>query len=83
MALRAGSAAGLCAGVPYGDNIARGYITVDSVSQCSNAFPNNPGYFVDGGLGIANNLNQSVGRLLLRRPGEQLRSGRGSGPHRG
>jgi len=55
--LRAGQAAGLCAGVPYGDGIARGYITVDSVSACSTEFPSSPGYFVDGGVGTANNDN--------------------------
>ncbi len=53
----AGAAAGLCAGANYGDGLLRGYVTVDSVSECSQAFPNSPGYFVDGGLGIANNDN--------------------------
>ena len=57
VALRAGQAVGLCAGVPYGDGIARGYITIDSVSVCSTEFPSNPGYFVDGGQGTANNNN--------------------------
>jgi len=73
--LRAGSAAGLCAGVPYGDTIARGYITVDSVSQCSNAFPNNPGYFVNGGLGIANNLNQLWGDYFYVDPANNFAQG--------
>jgi hypothetical protein len=57
VALRAGQAQGLCAGVPYGDGIARGYITVDSVSACSTEVPSTPGYFVNGGLGTANNNN--------------------------
>jgi hypothetical protein len=35
---------GDCAGDPYGDNIARGYITVDVVQQCSTEFPNTQGY---------------------------------------
>ena len=34
-----------CVGVDYGDNIARGYVTVDSVTQCSLDFPSSPGYF--------------------------------------
>lgn len=56
--LRAGNAQGLCAGVPRAnDEILRGYITVDSVSECSIEFPNSPGYFIDGGLGTANNNN--------------------------
>jgi len=33
-----------CAGIAYGDNIARGYITIDNVNQCSLLFPGQPGY---------------------------------------
>lgn len=36
---------GACGGVPHGDGIARGYITIDMVEQCSVDFPNTPGYF--------------------------------------
>ena len=36
---------GLCSGVDHGDNIARGYITVDTVNSCSLEFPCSPGYF--------------------------------------
>jgi len=38
-----------CAGQPIGDHIARGYITVDTVSNCSLRFPGDTGYFVAGG----------------------------------
>ncbi|MEM7480771.1 MAG: hypothetical protein AAF481_06330 [Acidobacteriota bacterium] len=38
---------GSCAGVNHGDNIARGYITVDLVRECSVDFPTTPGYFDD------------------------------------
>ncbi len=48
---------GSCAGAPYGDNVARGYITIDVVNQCSLQFPGEPGYFADGGTGVASNLN--------------------------
>jgi hypothetical protein len=50
--------AGACAGgsCPAG-TIARGYVTVDSVSACSTIFPNEPNYFQQGGGGIANNNN--------------------------
>jgi len=48
---------GLCAGQNLGDNIARGYITMDSVNACSIDFPNAAGYFVAGGTGIANDNN--------------------------
>ena len=61
----AGSAAGLCAGADYGDGILRGYVTVDSVSECSQAFPTTAGYFVNGGIGIANNANVLWGDWFL------------------
>jgi hypothetical protein len=34
-----------CVGVNYGDNIARGYVTVDLVTECNLQFPSTPGYF--------------------------------------
>jgi hypothetical protein len=52
---------GACAGANYGDEIARGYITVDVANACSLLFPNSPGYFVAGGGGIAGNRNQLWG----------------------
>jgi hypothetical protein len=45
---------GGCLGANYGDNIVRGYITVDSVTQCNLLFPSSTGYF---GTGIADNRN--------------------------
>ncbi len=36
---------GRCSGFDYGDNIARGYVTVDTTTQCSLDFPSSPGYF--------------------------------------
>ncbi|HVT15710.1 MAG TPA: hypothetical protein VHQ90_05930 [Thermoanaerobaculia bacterium] len=38
----------LCAGQSFRDNIARGYITVDTVSRCTPRFPGDPGYFPPG-----------------------------------
>jgi hypothetical protein len=35
----------LCAGRNLGDNIARGYITVDTVNNCTLRFPSDTGYF--------------------------------------
>jgi hypothetical protein len=35
---------GRCAGADYGDNIARGYVTVDSVTSCNLSFPSDAGY---------------------------------------
>jgi hypothetical protein len=48
---------GNCAGQAFGDNIARGYVTMDTVDQCSTFFPGDAGYFVSGGTGVATNQN--------------------------
>lgn len=40
---------GECAAQPFDDGIARGYITVDSVSECTRQFPNSEGYWIDIG----------------------------------
>ncbi len=47
----------LCAGRDLGDNIARGYVTVDTVNNCTLRFPGDPGYFGPGGTGDATNQN--------------------------
>jgi hypothetical protein len=39
---------GLCAGQFLGDNIARGYVTVDTVRGCGPRLPGDPGYFAAG-----------------------------------
>jgi hypothetical protein len=36
---------GGCLGANYGDNVVRGYITVDSVTQCNLLFPSSQNYF--------------------------------------
>ncbi len=48
---------GNCAGQALGDNIARGYLTMDTVSNCSLRFPGDAGYFAAGGTGDATNQN--------------------------
>jgi hypothetical protein len=58
---------GNCAGQSYGDNIARGYVTVDTVSNCSLRFPGDAGYFASGGTGYATNQNVLWGDYLLIR----------------
>jgi hypothetical protein len=47
---------GGCAGLPSG-NIARGYVTVDTVNACTTLSPADPGYFGAGGAGTATNQN--------------------------
>ena len=44
-----------CVGLPTGDGIARGYVTVDVVTRCSALTPRDPGYF--GADGVAGNAN--------------------------
>jgi hypothetical protein len=44
---------GGCVGLNYGDNIARGYVTIDSVTTCNLQFPSSTGYFT----GLADNRN--------------------------
>jgi hypothetical protein len=48
---------GGCAGLAYGDNLARGYLTVDTVNNCTLRFPGDLGYFAAGGTGDATNQN--------------------------
>jgi hypothetical protein len=48
---------GKCAGVNHGDRIARGYITVDTVNNCTVRFPSDAGYFGAGGTGDATDQN--------------------------
>jgi hypothetical protein len=56
---------GLKSGVRHstGANIARGYITIDNANFCTLRFPDscNAGYFIAGGQGDANNINQLWG----------------------
>jgi hypothetical protein len=50
---------GLCSGNPSDNYI--GYITIDNVNFCTLDFPNALDYFIDGGNGAANNINQLWG----------------------
>ena len=46
---------GFCAGQDYDDDIARGYLTIDVVTDCQLVFPTEPGYF-DGIAALDNIL---------------------------
>jgi hypothetical protein len=66
---------GTCAGTNYGDNIARGYITVDDSNACTQLFPSDVGYFASGGTGIADNDNVLWGDYFYVNPGENFAQG--------
>lgn len=54
---------GSCGAVARGDGIARGYITIDTVNQCSSLRPGDAGYFVAGGAGVATLQNTLAGQI--------------------
>lgn len=51
---------GLCSGRDLGDNIARGYITVDTVNNCTVRFHTDAGYFPSTPGGVADVTNQNI-----------------------
>jgi hypothetical protein len=66
---------GLCSGFDHGDNIARGYITIDTVNSCNSFFPPDPGYFVAGGQGVATNQNVLWGDFFYVNSAENFAQG--------
>ncbi|HWM89345.1 MAG TPA: hypothetical protein VN493_01110, partial [Thermoanaerobaculia bacterium] len=62
---------GRCSGFDYGDTIARGYITVDTTTQCSLDFPSSPGYF----SGVASFQNVLWGDYFHVNSSENFASG--------
>jgi hypothetical protein len=72
--------AGRCAGAKHVEggslsNVARGYVTIDSVNFCSLAFPDSLGYFQAGGTGTANNRNVLWGDVMLVDPARDSAQG--------
>jgi len=65
----------LCAGRPLGDNIARGYVTVDTVNNCTLRFPGDTGYFGAGGTGDATNQNVLWGDYFYVNSAQNYASG--------
>jgi hypothetical protein len=66
---------GNCFGRQLGDDIARGYVTVDVVDSCSLQFPGSPGYFGAGGTGTALNDNILWGNYYYVEPGSEFAQG--------
>ncbi|HEX9940472.1 MAG TPA: hypothetical protein VGG03_00535 [Thermoanaerobaculia bacterium] len=46
----------MCAGQYLNDDVARGYVTMDTASRCAFLFPSDPGYFGPGGLATSQNV---------------------------
>ncbi len=59
---------GLCGARNYGDGIARGYVTVDTVNQCTMSVPGDPGYFAPGFSGVVTNQNVMFGDYTIVYP---------------
>lgn len=55
----------MCAGRDHGDLVARGYVTIDRVNECSVDTPADLGYFAAGGTGIASNDNVLWGEASI------------------
>jgi hypothetical protein len=74
---RRSEALGGCAGQNLGDGLARGYVTLDTVSSCSLnvRFPTDPGYFRAGGLGRATDQNVLWGDYFRVDPKNNLSTG--------
>jgi hypothetical protein len=66
---------GLCSGVNHGDHIARGYITVDTVNNCTLRVAGSPGYFAPGGTGDVTNQNVMWGDYFYLDPINNYASG--------
>jgi hypothetical protein len=56
---------GLCAGQALGDDIARGYVTVDTVNNCTLRIPGDAGYFAAAGAGDVTDQNVLWGGFFI------------------
>jgi hypothetical protein len=66
---------GRCAGRNLGDNVARGYITVDTVNNCTLRFQGDPGYFGSRGTGDVTNQNVLWGDYFYVNPAQNFADG--------
>lgn len=63
----------MCSGANHGgDNVARGYITIDAVNACSGLFPTDVGYFGGGGTGVASDNNVLFGTYTTIERGQNV-----------
>jgi hypothetical protein len=73
---------GGCPGAFHGDDVARGYVTIDVVNECSLLVPGdastgtgNTPYFAAGGTGVASNQNALFGTYVYLDPARQAAEG--------
>jgi hypothetical protein len=66
---------GNCGAIDHGDDTARGYVTIDTVNNCTLDFPGDPGYFVSGGAGSATNQNVLWGDYFYVDPANNFAQG--------
>ncbi|HEV2853715.1 MAG TPA: hypothetical protein VHC97_13005 [Thermoanaerobaculia bacterium] len=63
---------GRCLGAYHDDNIARGYVTVDSITRCNLLFPSSANYFAGG---VADNRNILWGDYFYVNPSQSFAQG--------
>ena len=64
-----------CMGIDHGDRIARGYVTVDTVADCSVAFPGDDSYLQAADAGIVTFENVLWGDYFYVNPSENFAQG--------
>ncbi|HZU28425.1 MAG TPA: hypothetical protein VFA04_23060 [Bryobacteraceae bacterium] len=62
------SVGGKCAGLKHADMIARGFVTVDVVNNCTSRTPSDPGYIGPGGTGDITDQTQLSGEVYYYNP---------------
>ena len=67
--------AGLCVAQNYNDQRVRGFVTLDTVNNCTARTPRDPGYFVAGGLGDATDQNVLWGDYFYLDPSGNFSQG--------
>jgi hypothetical protein len=73
--LPTGTFGDLCVGTAHGDQIARGFLTIDAVNNCTSRSPKDPGYFVASGLGDATDQNVLWGDFFYLDPAQNFAQG--------
>jgi hypothetical protein len=61
----------LCSGINHGDNVARGYVTVDTVNSCTQLNAGDPNYFQN----VSTNQNHLTGEVYYVDPSNSISRG--------